>query len=146
MRAFDFSLRQALAWRKTQQELEEAKLQQLFARMEELRLAGLRLEMARTRAEAAVREAAVVDARELWALAAHRERLRAEKAAVAARQTACEREISTQRDKVRDAQRQYRLLEKLEQRRWLEWRRAADLELDNLAAESYLALWNRRRG
>jgi hypothetical protein len=43
-----------------------------------------------------------------------------------------------------EAQRQCRLLEKLEQRRRAEWSRAADREMENLAAESFLALWNRQ--
>jgi hypothetical protein len=36
------------------------------------------------------------------------------------------------------------LLEKLEQRRRAEWQREADRELESLAAESFLARWNRQ--
>ena len=43
-----------------------------------------------------------------------------------------------------EAQRQCRLLEKLEQRRHAEWRRAADKEVEDLAAESFLARWSRK--
>ena len=56
MQAFEFSLRRALDWRKTQLELEENKLRQLAAALEELALAAVRLDLAKGRAEQTVRE------------------------------------------------------------------------------------------
>jgi hypothetical protein len=144
MRAFEFPLRQALQWRKTQLELEESKLRQLAATLEEMALAAVRLDLVKGRAEGVVRQAPVVDASDLWALAAYRQRLIAELQALAQRRTACEQQVAAQRQKVLEAQRQCRLLEKLEQRRHAEWQRAADSELESLAAESYLARWNRQ--
>ena len=144
MRAFEFPLRRVLEWRRTQFELEENKLRQLAATLEELRLAAVRLDLVKGRAEVAVRQSAVVEACDLWALAAYRQRLIAELKALALRRTACQREVDAQRQRVMEAQRQCRLLEKLEQRRRAEWSRAADREMENLAAESFLALWNRQ--
>jgi flagellar export protein FliJ len=144
MRAFEFPLRRVLEWRRTQFELEENKLRQLAATLEELRLAAVRLDLVKGRAEVAVRQSAVVEACDLWALAAYRQRLIAELKALALRRTACQREVDAQRQKVMEAQRQCRLLEKLEQRRRAEWSRAADREMESLAAESFLALWNRQ--
>jgi flagellar export protein FliJ len=144
MRAFEFPLRRVLEWRRTQFELEENKLRQVAATLEELRLAAVRLDLVKGRAEVAVRQSAVVEACDLWALAAYRQRLIAELKALALRRTACQREVDAQRQKVMEAQRQCRLLEKLEQRRRAEWSRAADREMENLAAESFLALWNRQ--
>lgn len=146
MRTFDFSLRQALKWRTTQLEVEENKLRQLAARREEAVLEGVRLELGKGRAEVAVRQSAMVEARDLWALAAYRQRLMDEMAALAARRMACEQEMAAQRERVLEAQRQCRLLEKLEQRRRAEWNKAAELELENLAGESFLARWNRHAG
>jgi len=143
MRAFEFPLRQALQWRRTQLELEENKLRQLAASLEEMALAAVRLDLVKSRAEVAVRQSAVVDASDLWALAAHRQRLIAELQALALRRMACERQLAAQRQKVLEAQRQCRLLEKLEQRRHAEWRREADRETEALAAESFLARWQR---
>ena len=77
------------------------------------------------------------------ALAAYRQRLIAELRALELKRTACEREVEAQRQKVLEAQRQCRLLEKLEQRRRVEWQLAADSELESLAAESFLARWKR---
>jgi len=144
MRAFEFPLRQALGWRRTQLELEENKLRQLAANLEEMALAAVRLDLVKGRAESTVRQAAVVEAGDLWALSAYRQRLMAELQALALRRLACEQQAAAQRQRVLEAQRQCRLLEKLEQRRHAEWRTAADREIESLAAESFLALWNRR--
>jgi hypothetical protein len=143
MRAFEFPLRQALQWRRTQLELEENKLARLAATLEEMALAAVRLDLVKSRAEGAVRQSAVVEAGDLWALAAYRQRLIAELRALEQRRVAAEQQVAAQRQKVLEAQRQCRLLEKLEQRRHAEWQKAADGELDNLAAESFLARWNR---
>jgi len=96
------------------------------------------------RAEDAVRQAPQAEAGDLWALAAYRGRLIAELRDLAGRRAVCERQLSEQRQKTLEAQRQCRLLEKLETRRRAEWQRQADREIEDLAAESYLALWNRR--
>jgi hypothetical protein len=143
MRAFEFPLRQALKWRRTQLEVEENKLRQLAASLEEMALAAVRLDLVKGRAEVAVRQSAVVEACDLWALAAYRQRLIAELQALAQRRKTCEQQVTAQRQKVMNAERQCRLLEKLEQRRQAEWQREADRELENLAAESFLARWSR---
>jgi hypothetical protein len=44
-----------------------------------------------------------------------------------------------------EARRRLRLLERLKDRRMAEWRAARDKELEELASESYLAKWQRRR-
>lgn len=144
MRAFEFPLRHALKWRRTQLDLEENKMRQLAGNLEEMALAAVKLDMVKARAEAAVRQAAVVEAGDLWSLAAYRQRMLAELQALALRRAACERQLAAQRQKVLEAQRQCRLLEKLEQRRHAEWRKAADREMESLAAESFLARWNRQ--
>jgi hypothetical protein len=143
MRAFRFPLRQALAWRRTQLEVEEDKLRRLAAALEELALAAVKLDLVKARAEQSVRQAAALDAGDLWALAAYRRRLIAELRDLARRRRECEAQIAAQRRCVLEAQRQCRLLEKLEERRRAEWQLAADREMESLAAESFLARWNR---
>jgi len=144
MRTFQFPLRQALKWRRTQLEVEEQKLQQLAASLAQMELAAARLDLAKGRAEVEVRQSAVVEAGDLWALAAYRQRLLAELQALALRRAECRQQTAAQREKMREAQRQCRLLEKLEQARRAEWQREADKETETLAAESFLARWNRR--
>jgi hypothetical protein len=143
MRAFEFPLRRALEWRRTQMELEESHLRQLSARLEELVLAAVRLDLVKGRAEVAVRQSAVVEAGDLWALAAYRGRLIAELQELATRRAAAEKQVSAQRQKVLEAQRQFRLLEKLHVRRYADWQREVEKELESLAAESFLARWKR---
>jgi flagellar export protein FliJ len=141
MRAFQFPLRKALDWRRTQRDVEEGKLRQLVAELREMEVTMAGLGLVRSRAEQAVCEAAAVEASDLWALAAYRARLLAELQALARRKREREQQIAAQRELVRQAQRQCRLLEKLEERRFAEWRRAADRETENLASESFLARW-----
>jgi hypothetical protein len=143
MRAFEFPLRRALEWRRTQLELEQSKMRQLAGQLEEMALAAVKLDMVKARAEGAVRQSAVVEAGDLWALAAYRQRMMAELQALALRRAACEKELAAQRQKALAAQRQCRLLEKLEERRHAEWRKMADREVESLAAESFLARWKR---
>jgi len=146
MRSFEFRLRQALAWRRTQLTIEENKLQQLTAGLEEIRLAAVRVELAKGRAEQAVREAGIVDAGDFWALSAYRGRLLAELEALARRQRELQQQIAAQRQRLVEAERQCRLLEKLEARRRAEWQAEMDREVESLAAESFLARWNRGGG
>jgi hypothetical protein len=57
----------------------------------------------------------------------------------------CQKELAARQAAVLEARRRYRLLERLKDRRWAEWQSAADRELDELAADSYLAQWARRQ-
>jgi hypothetical protein len=106
----------------------------------------VRLDLVRSRAEQAVREARTVEAGDLWALAAYRRRIIEELQAVARQRAECERQLAAQRQRVLEARRNCRLLEKLEERRRAEWRTAVDRETETLAAESFLARWNRKGG
>ena len=145
MRPFEFPLRRVLEWRRTQMELAENKLRRMAADLEELALAVVKLDLVRGRAEQVVRESAVADAGDLWALAAYRARLINEQRELTRRRREYEQQLALQRQRVLEAQRQCRLLEKLAESRRAEWRKAMDREMESQAAEAYLALWNRRR-
>ncbi|MGA2136248.1 MAG: hypothetical protein ABSH50_28490 [Bryobacteraceae bacterium] len=143
MRAYVFSLGRVLSWRRTELELEENRLRRMAAVLLELDHAAHRLELARERAEQAVRQAPSTQAADLWALAAYRDRLLAESRTLAERRKIAEAQLAAQRRKLLEAQRQCRLLEKLDQRRREEWRAEADREAESLAAETFLAGWRR---
>jgi len=145
MRRFEFSLRRVLDWRRTQLELAENHLRQMAAAIEELSLNIVKLDLVKERAEQSACQAAVLEAHELWALAAYRQRLMAERNELLGRRSESERQLAAQRERVKEAQRQCRLLEKLEERRRTEWQAASERELESLATENYLALWQRRR-
>jgi hypothetical protein len=51
--------------------------------------------------------------------------------------------VETQQQTMLEARRRCRLLERLKERRMAEWTVARDHELDDIAAESYLARWSR---
>ena len=56
------------------------------------------------------------------------------------------RELAKQQAAMLEARRRCRLLERLKERRWSEWKLAADRELEQAASESYLARWGRDEG
>ena len=60
------------------------------------------------------------------------------------RRSECDRKIEQQRERLLQARRDFRLLEKLRQVRRAEWEAAVDRDFEALAAESYLARWTVR--
>jgi flagellar export protein FliJ len=146
MRAYQFRLQRALEWRRTQLDMEENRLRQAAAVLEAMALEAVKIELVKSRAEVAVRQSPAVDAGDLWALAAYRQRLLAELQALAQRRQDAEKTLAEQRRKVLEAQRRVLLLENLDQRRRAEWSRQQDRELEALASESFLASWNRQSG
>lgn len=52
--------------------------------------------------------------------------------------------IAAQRRTLLEASREFRLLEKLRERRFAEWKRLAETEFEAEAGELYLAKWQRR--
>jgi hypothetical protein len=143
MQRFVFSLQRVLSWRRTQTDMEGSVLQQLTSDLDKLTLAEVRGDLLRQKVEDGVRECAVVAASDLWALSAYRARLLRERTDLAKRKKECEKRMATQRERVCEAERRCRLLERVEQRRRSEWTHAFDREMDAQAGESYLARWNR---
>jgi len=143
MTGFRFPLKRVLDWRRTQLELEEARYKQQTAELAALNRARAEMEAAGIRAEVQVREWNPVAGRDLAALGAFRQKVKSREAEVALRRVECARRLDEQQKVMLEARRRYRLLEKLEERRLTEWREARDRELDDLAAESYLAKWAR---
>jgi flagellar biosynthesis chaperone FliJ len=59
--------------------------------------------------------------------------------------TRLERDLALQKKKYNEAKQRLQLLEELRERKLTEWRYEQGLELEALAAESYLSNWNRER-
>jgi hypothetical protein len=146
MNGFRFSLQNVLDWRRCELELEEAKLRRQAAAIAELDRARAELESEGIAAELSVRERNPVAGSELVALAGFRMGVRLKEQRIAAQRAAREQDLARQRQTMLEARRRYRLLERLRDRRWEEWRAAASRELENFASESYLAQWTRRGG
>jgi len=141
---FQFPLEQALKWRATCLDLENAKLARL--RHERDRAARLR---ATVQADAQ-RESAAFRQRlrgttgaELSILAGYRQGVAVRLKNLASTIARCEAQIEKQRAAVLEADREMRLLERLKQRQFEEWTYELSREIENTAAELFLA--NRRR-
>jgi hypothetical protein len=145
MSAFRFPLEKVLNWRRTQLEIEEAKLQRLVAQRLALERARAELEAAGVHAEADVRGWGSVAGGDLAALSGFRRHVSAKEREIAGHHAECEKAIGEQRRVMVEAQRRCRLLERLRERRHADWKAAADRDLEAMATESYLARWTRER-
>lgn len=143
MKRFQFRLESVLNWRERQSDLEEAKLQALFEELHALGSALERNAADRAQAERAVFGARQIDPAELAALDPHREWLARDRRRIEERRRNCEQRIEAQRIQLMEAERKVRLLERLRGRRRQEWQAEADRELEQTAAESFLARWSR---
>jgi flagellar FliJ protein len=144
VKRFVFRLESVLRWRRSLFEQEQNRLRALVAERDAILLRLKELEELRQRAEQALLEAPAVTGSELAALEAYRRRLNLERARKQQELTDCEARIEAQRQRVLEAQRRVRLLERLRERRFSEWEAELNRELEALAAESYLARWKRR--
>jgi flagellar export protein FliJ len=143
VKRFVFRLESVLRWRRSLFEQEQNRLHALVAERDAILLRLKELEELRQRAEQALLEAPAVTGSELTALEAYRRRLNLERARKQQELTDCEARIEAQRQRVLEAQRRVRLLERLRERRFSEWEAELNRELEALAAESYLARWKR---
>ena len=79
----------------------------------------------------------------LRALAGFRVRIKSEHAALKASRTQCEAQIAEQRARLLKARKDCRVLEQLKEKRQKEWSYLGAREVEDTAAESYLANWSR---
>jgi flagellar export protein FliJ len=145
MNAFRFPLQKVLDWRRCELDLAELKFQRLTAAVTAVDQALAELETAGIRAEILVRDWSPVCGRDLDALGSFRTNVRKRNAELAARRVECEARLAAGRGEMLEARRRLRLLERLRDRRFEDWRLARDKELEELAAEAYLARWTSRR-
>ena len=146
MNSFRFSLQRVLDWRLQQLQLEEEKLRQQAAAVAELDRARAGLEAESIAAEFAVRGWSPVAGSDLAALGGFRTGVRLREARIAGLRAAREHGLVRQRQAMLEARRRCRLLERLRDRRLEEWRAAAAKEVEDFAAERYLAQRIRSKG
>ena len=139
MKAFRFSLEKVLAWRRTQLELEQVRHRQRLAEVAALDRARAELEAAGIQAEVQVRALPIVSGSDLAALGEFRRAVRARENQIAPRRAQAAQAAETQLLHVLEAQRRVRLLEKLRDRKLVEWKAEETRELEALASESALA-------
>jgi len=142
---FQFRLQQVLDWRQTQLELEEIKFKRQTAALADLDRARAELEAAGVKAEVQVRDWIPLSGRDLAALGSFRLYIQMKERDIALRRAECQEKLAAQQRAMLEARRRCRLLERLKDRRFSEWELAQNRELEQLAAESHLGQWSRRR-
>jgi flagellar FliJ protein len=143
MRRFQFRLQSVLDWRIVQRDLEEAKLQGLFAEIHRIDAAIEALGREEAEAERAVAFSPSVEAQQLTALEEHKRYAAAETVRLRRQRLDCEKRIAVQREKLVKAERDLRLLERLKERRLAEWTFEFNREQEALASELFLGRWHR---
>jgi flagellar export protein FliJ len=143
MSGFHFSLEKALDLRRLQLELEESRFQQQAAALLELDHLRERMRASRANAESQVRAGGSAMGLDLAALGAFRLHMQAKEKDLAQRRVEGEKKLEERRNAMLEARRRCRLLERLKERRKGEWDTAFNRELEAVAAESFLAQWNR---
>jgi hypothetical protein len=143
MSGFRFSLEKALDLRRLQLELEESKFQQQAAALLELDRLREQMRASRTNAEEQVRAGGWSQGLDLAALGSFRLHVQAKEKDLALRRVEGEKKLEERRNAMLEARRRCRLLERLKERRKAEWDTAFNRELEAVAAESFLAQWNR---
>ena len=139
MKSFRFSLDRVLDWRRMQLEIEENRLRQYAAALAAVDRARAELEVQAVSVDAEIRRWTSVAGGDLSALEEFRRGVREQEATLATRRADAAREVALQQAAMLEARRRCRLLERLKDRRWSEWKAAEDREVDELAAESWLA-------
>jgi len=143
VKRFAFPLERVLRWRRTQAELEEARLAELMAELARVRreMAALQRELAggEQALVAAARKGEAMDPRALAALDDFRRYVRRRRDRLRRSEAEIEWRISEQRKAALEARRRAKVLEKYREKRLEEWRLAADQEANRLADELYLA-------
>jgi hypothetical protein len=144
MRRFQFRLQSVLGWRVVELELEEGRLEQLFTERRRWDEEALALE-ARRRESARLIAAKTLDGQQLAAFTNHRRYLERESARISSQRADCEKRIAAQRQRVVEAERKVRLLERLKERRLAEWTLDFNREMEALASETFLSKWAREK-
>ena len=143
MKAFHFSLQRVLEWRALQQRTEEEKLSSLQQTLSALLMRDKELQTSLLKSELDLRARPSIPAFEIGALTGFRRRIELERKNLRTATFKVECEIDAQRKKLLQARRDYRILEKLRARKYAEWSYLNDREIENIAADAFLAQWTR---
>lgn len=143
MKAFRFPLQRVLEWRALQLRVEEEKLAGLQQQMASLVQMQEKLAAARNRSETYLFASGTAAGSELQSWALYQARIARQQDALKKQIATCNQFIDEQRQRLLKARTDHRVLEKLKERRWRQWVYLNDRELEDTAAEVYLARWNR---
>jgi len=145
MGRFHFPLDRVIRWRSLEFSLEQAKLKRLG--QEQIRLQMQAAALGEEKAKLAASVVTLPDPRgeDLRAMVDFGVVLRRRAQKLGELKTRSDRDLALQKKKYNEAKQRLQLLEELRERKLAEWRYQQGLELETLAAESYLSNWNRER-
>jgi flagellar FliJ protein len=141
MKPFRFPLDRVLEWRREELETEQAALRALHAERERLQARRRWLEESLEAERRALVASATVESQALEALESWKVWVRGEFQRLGSLAQELERRIAVQRFKTLEAQRKVKLLERLREKAFQRWTAELNRELENFAAEAYLARW-----
>jgi flagellar export protein FliJ len=130
MKAFRFRLEQVLNWRRTELDLEEDRLRKMHRAVEALDRERAELASARDDAGRSLLSRAAVYGADLQLLASYQDAVKRQSARLERSRTERQAEIAAQQEKLMEARRRFRLLEKLRERRLAEWRYESDRQAE----------------
>ena len=139
MKKFEFRLDTALRWRNTQLQLERVKLQKLLGEEQRLKSDLQRVADERQAAASELQTAGSLRSFELRALSAYLVGAEARSHLLRGQIAKYAGPIQKQRQCLLEAERNVRLLEKLKEDRYSEWKHAFEQEIQLGAEESWLA-------
>jgi flagellar export protein FliJ len=143
VKRFHFSLSKVLDFRRRQLEMEEARLEALHSERRALESEGARLEAEAAETRRSLMVTGSVESQDLVASDLYLRHLSAQKKRHTARMAEWQARANKQQQVIAEARLRVRLLEKLEERQFRDWKSAADREQENLSSELYLARWKR---
>jgi hypothetical protein len=143
MKRFQFPLQRVLEWRSIHMRSAEEKLTRLQEEQAALVHRETALRAAEIKAEVGLLKLAVMDGSDLQSLAAFQLKMRAQRAELQEARVKNQAQIVQQRTRVLVARRDFRVVEKLKEKRLQAWTYMSDRETEETAAENYLARWAR---
>jgi len=139
MRKFHFPLDRVLEWRRTEARIEESKLERLHAEMRAIEKRESMLALERSRSEKALTEGTPIDGSEFGRIESFRRYLSFEGVRVARLRAGCRNRIADQTKKVAVKRLEIRLLERLREKKVIQWEADFSREIDQQAADSFIA-------
>ena len=144
MKKFTFPLGRVMDFRRTQQRLEEIKLETLRAGMRAMDAREAALIQRRVQSEKALKSAASATGDELQTFNAYGLAMKEEIKRMDKTRAECRKRIEAQLALVTAKRREVKLLEKLKEQRFEKWEKEMLKEIDSQAEEAYLSKWNAR--
>lgn len=143
MKRFSFSLDRVLAWRRIEARRERLRWEQIRAELRAIDAERDALRAERKDAAARLRSARSALGEELEALDRFRRYVDAEQARLERKRAECERRLIEQSRVAAAKERDVKILEHLRERRLQAWKIEADREIEQQAAEAFLARWQK---